>query len=66
MRTYYQRELVCNKCKDHMRQTVYNLPLNRVGLKMEQMWLQDFLNKDRCGAGYRYTDWRLISERDYR
>lgn len=66
MRTYYERHLICNKCKDSMRQTVYNLPLNRIGRKMEVMWQQDFVKRDSCNAGIRYTDWKLISDRDYK
>lgn len=65
MRTYYERKLVCTKCKDSMRQTVYNLPLNKTGRLMEQMWERDFRDKHPCRAETFYTEWRLISDRDY-
>lgn len=65
IRTYYERHLVCRKCKDSMRQTVYNLPLNRVGLKMEAMWERDFTLTHNCNAGVRYTDWRLVTNEDW-
>lgn len=65
MRTYYERHLVCPACKDSMRQTVYNLPLNKTGLKMEAMWERDFMNSHKCNVGVTYTEWRLISDRDY-
>lgn len=48
-----------------MRQTVYNLPLNKTGRLMEQMWQRDFIDKHSCRAGIEYTDWRLVSDRDY-
>jgi hypothetical protein len=65
MRTYYERHLVCRKCKDRMRQTVYNLPLNKTGRMMEQAQERDYRNSHSCNSDVAYTDWRLISDRDY-
>lgn len=66
MRTYFERHMTCRKCNESQRQTVYNLPLNRVGLKMESAAERDFMLAHKCKAGVTYTEWRLISDRDYR
>lgn len=67
MRTYYQRELKCTKCNESLRETVYNLPLNKTGRLMEQMWERQFRNEHAiCKTTYFYSDWRLISDRDYK
>lgn len=59
MKNYYERYIVCEKCKKSDRQTSLQTTFDKVGELLDNVFRTDFLrNHNKCNSSIYYTDWK--------
>ena len=60
MRLYYERYLICDKCKQSERQTTLSMTLDWIGKSINGMFIKEFAEEHKdCNSFIRFTKWKV-------